>query len=86
LIDIVQFLEKKTPFAGAEIDRALIGHSPGRFQPTYAGANMGQPYGAVETGAGLRGGSRYPTSREKRARCPEFPVRSSGKDRVCAFH
>src|ERR1700678_1949635 len=26
-----------------------------------------------------------PTSREKRARCPEFPVRSSRKDRVCAF-
>jgi hypothetical protein len=27
----------------------------------------------------------YPTSREKRARCPEFPARCTREDRVCAF-
>jgi hypothetical protein len=26
-----------------------------RFRPTYAGANMGHPYGVVETAPGLRG-------------------------------
>jgi hypothetical protein len=32
----------------------------------------------------VRGEEQWnPTSREKRARCPEFPVRSSGQDRVC---
>ena len=29
-----------------------------RFRPTYAGANMGQPYGVVETLAGLRASAR----------------------------
>jgi hypothetical protein len=49
-----------------------------RFRPTYAGANVGHPCGAVGPVTGLRKGLRYPISREKRARCPEFPVRSSG--------
>jgi hypothetical protein len=35
------------------------------------------------SGLGLR--PQNPTSRENRARYPEFPVRSTGHDRVCAF-
>src|ERR1700722_5710806 len=31
----------------------------------------------------VRKPQRPSTFHEKRARCPEFPVRSSGKDRVC---
>jgi hypothetical protein len=35
------------------VRKALVGFAH-RFRPTYAGANMGHPYGVVETLAGLR--------------------------------
>jgi hypothetical protein len=35
-----------------------------RFRPTYAGANMGRPYGVVETLAGLRGAHDSPLGDE----------------------
>ena len=41
------------------------------------------PKEQVRVVVGAAGRERWnPTSREKRARCPKFPVRSSGKNRV----
>jgi hypothetical protein len=40
--------------AGPE-PKAMVGFAR-RFRPTYAGANMGHPYGVEESAKGLRGG------------------------------
>jgi hypothetical protein len=59
------------------------------FRPTYASANVGHPSSFLGVGSESRvwGSVRwYPTSREKRARCPDFPARCTGQARVCAFH
>jgi hypothetical protein len=45
--------------------KAVVGFAQ-RFRPTYAGANMGHPYGVVRTAAGLRVRADYPTLRKER--------------------
>jgi hypothetical protein len=59
--------------------------SPIVFRPTYAGANVGHPWRSMRPARGLRARPAVSHISRKRARCPEFPVRSSGQDSVCAF-
>src|ERR1700722_2489685 len=55
-----------------------------RLRPAYAGENMRHPCRSVQAARGLRETPAVFHISRKRARCPEFPARSSGQDRVCA--